>query len=294
MSNIAFDNAIKDFLDTIGQEKLYNESATLERFYKTQPAMSYNVPSKKVAKVVLPKEFDRGVIVPLYDVHLGSKNCFKELFLKTVNFIHSTPNCYTLLGGDLMESATRQSIGLGMIDEEFHLTDQLRMLTEILKPLADEGRIIGAITGNHEMRPAYLNGWNPIAELANNLGIPYFGYQGYISFYVGEQNYKIFIHHGVGSGRTKGGKVNAMMRPNTVAIADLYITGHIHDKFGIPDSIFDIENDEIVQRTRYYVTSGSFLQYFGGYPEMQLLAPSCPGALMIELLGEEKSIRIHN
>jgi hypothetical protein len=277
----------------MGMEKEYNPNFDIYNFFKTQQDMIEYVQGKQVITKDLETKSGRIFLVPLYDVHLGSKTCLTDLFTRTLKYILETPDCYTFLGGDAMESATRQSIGLGMIDEEFHLTTQSEILQEFLTPLVKAGKVIGAITGNHEMRPMYFNGDNAIYELARDLGIPYLGFQGYIILNVNGIQYKVFVHHGAGASRSKGAKVNAAVRPNNIAIADCYITGHLHDRFAIPDVIFDIEDGEIVQKQRWYIAAGSFLQYFGGYPEMQMLAPSLPGAMLVEFSGIEKSIHAH-
>lgn len=143
------------------------------------------------------------------------------------------------------------------------------------------------------MRPTYINGWNPVEEICADLGIDFLGYQGFFNLKVDDAQYDIFMHHGTGGGRTKGAKVNAAVRPNSVAIADLYITGHLHDRFVVTDSIFELRDGELIQRKRMYAAAGSFLQYFGGYPEMQMLAPATTGPLLLELSGGEKMIKIH-
>lgn len=284
---------LKGFLEDLDMEDDYNPGITIDKFFSFQPQMTEEVEEKDIVKWEIAPEGDRAFLVPLYDVHTGSRTMFRSLFEKTVQFILDTPNCYTILGGDILESATRQSIGLGIFDEHMHLSEQMRYIETTLAPLVNKGKVLGAITGNHEMRPTYLNGWNPMEEIAHALDIPYLGYQGYILLNVSGQEYKIFIHHGTGGGRTKGAKVNAATRPNQVAIADVYITGHLHDRFAIPDTIFDIEDGRLIQKQRWYVAAGSFLQYFGGYPEMKMLSPSLTGALLLEFSGNSKSVRVH-
>lgn len=286
-------NNLTVFLEEIGLGDEYNPSGDVNKFFSLQPKMSEKVKEKDIVKWSFAPESGRILIVPLYDVHTGSKSMFRDLFERTIEYIYETPDCYTILGGDMLESATRQSIGMGIFEEDMHLSDQMRYLQDALSPLVEKGKVLASITGNHEMRPMYLNKWNPIEELAYDLEIPYLGYQGYLVLQVNDIKYKVFIHHGTGGGRTKGAKVNAAMRPNQVALADLYITGHLHDRFAISDTIFDIENDQIIHKQRHYVAAGSFLQYFGGYPEMTMLAPSIPGTILIELNGEEKSIHTH-
>ena len=168
----------------------------------------------------------------------------------------------------------------------------MRFVIKALKSLANKGKILGAITGNHNFALHTITD-GTYGEISHNLEIPYLGYQGFILLNINGIEYKIFIHHGTGGGRTKGSKVNSAMRLNQVAIADLYISGHIHDNFSVSDAIFEIEDGHLVQKRRVYVAAGSFLQYFGGYPEMQLLAPSLPGTLLLEFSGSRKSINVH-
>jgi hypothetical protein len=283
---------VKVFLESMNLGEYYDSSGEMfNKFFSTQPKMIEKVEEKNI--VVRHFDSNKIYLVPLYDAHTGSKTMYKDLFERTINFIDETPNCYTVLGGDLLESATRQSIGMGVFDEDIHLSDQMRYIQRVLSPLVDKGKILGAVTGNHEMRPTYLNKWNPIEEICYDLQIPYLGFQGYLLLYVNEIPYKVFFHHGVGASRTKGAKLNASMRANQVASADLYITGHVHEAMYTSDTIFEIENEELIQKKRTYVLAGSFLQYFGGYPEMNMLSPSLPGTLLIELSGEEKSIHAH-
>ena len=42
-------------------------------------------------------------LVPLGDVHWGTKNCDEDKFLEIVQWIKKTPNAYTILMGDMAE-----------------------------------------------------------------------------------------------------------------------------------------------------------------------------------------------
>lgn len=234
-------------------------------------------------------------LIPLFDVHWGLRTTNEEAFLKTVEHIANTPNCFTILGGDLMESATRQSVGLGIFDEKMHVQEQRHSLTEILRPLAEQGKILGGVTGNHEMRVQLFNNENPMAELCYDLNVPYWGYSAFLKLVVNDIIYHVYVHHGSSSASTRSGKMNAALRFGQVANADLYLSGHTHDRLAVPEIIYEIddETDTLVAKKRTYVVVGSFVEYFGGYAEMKGLSPAPTGAVLVELNGKEKDIRVY-
>jgi hypothetical protein len=165
-------------------------------------------------------------------------------------------------------------------EEEFDFSEQLKRLFKMLKPLADNKKILGMITGNHEMRVAYSTSLNPVELIADELGVPYFGYQGYVTVKVGSQIYHLFLHHGAGGGCSPAGKLNAMRALNKVAIADVYLSGHTHGKLYDNDVLMSINDatGKVEPYIRHYIACGSFLEYWGGYAEMKLLSPSMTGA----------------
>jgi UDP-2,3-diacylglucosamine pyrophosphatase LpxH len=179
-----------------------------------------------------------------------------------------------------------------MFDEDFHYPDQIKILAAALKPLSDAGKIIGALTGNHEMRIEQLTGMNPMQLLAEKLDVPYFGFQGFIEAQVGDQTYQIMCHHGVGGGCSSVGRIKAAHKLSNVAQADLYISGHTHGCDYDHDEVMVFQDGMMVPKTRHYVVAGSFLNYWGGYAEMKLLQPAKCGSVYIELRHDAKEIRV--
>jgi predicted MPP superfamily phosphohydrolase len=163
---------------------------------------------KKVVSKTL-SDNDAAYIIALGDAHLGSLFCNEKLFSETINFILNTPNVYTILLGDLAETATRTSIGLGIFDEKYHIDKQLDVIVELLKPLADAGKILGMVTGNHEYRIHVMSAVDPSKVIADRLGVEYFGYQAYYSFKVGGQSYSLVAWHGAGASCTKVSQMKA-------------------------------------------------------------------------------------
>jgi hypothetical protein len=242
-------------------------------------------------KKMICKEFGESSIdiLPLYDIHYGLKGCNKHKLQSYVDYILRRKNCYTFLGGDSCETATRESVGLGMMEEELHTGDQRRELTDILRPLAKEGKIITGITGNHEMRAAKHNDDNPMAEICYDLDISYSRYSSYIQLLVGSVEYNIFAHHGTGGGAaTIGGKVNAGAKPANVALADVYVSGHSHVRAAWDDAYEVPVGRELVKQRRLYVVGGSLVNYFELYPEQGCLKMGFPGLVLINLSGSFK------
>jgi UDP-2,3-diacylglucosamine pyrophosphatase LpxH len=285
-------NKIKEIMTALGLEDQYSPGGALADYFVTQQSTREYTSSKQVITRHVDIDGECIGILPISDVHLGLRTCKEEDFVRFVNLIDMTPNLYTVLMGDVAESATRTSIGLGMYDERYHLDVQRDMLQQLLEPLAEQGKILGGLTGNHEMRVQYFNNDNPMKELCRDLKIPYMGYQGFIKFVVNNIVYHIMCYHGTGGGTTKGGKINAAIKPSKVANVDVYITGHIHDQIITPDVIYEIDDDTnmLVAKKRMYVSCGSFVDYFGSYAEMKCLSPSPTGMPIIYLSSTHHDI----
>jgi DNA polymerase II small subunit/DNA polymerase delta subunit B len=274
---------------------LKKDETSLDFFYTTRD--SYTRRGKQVLKYEFNTELYQEyglIIVPITDVHLGNRHANAPYFKAFVDYILHTPNCVTILNGDLAETATKDSVGAAMFEENANIPEQLATLHEMLKPLVDAGKILGMGPGNHEQRVENLIGINPMQLLAEKLGVPYFGHQGFFKIIVNGIHYNCAFHHGTGGGGTVGSKSSAAEKMNKVVIADLYFSGHTHGRQYHKDIIyqFDENEEDLVPLIRTYVVGGSFLEYWGGYSEMKALAPSITGAVRIELRPDKKDIRV--
>ena len=63
--------------------------------------------------------------------------------------IASDQNAYIILGGDLMNNATRSSVS-NVFEERIRPRDQKKQLVTLLEPVRD--RILCMVSGNHERR----------------------------------------------------------------------------------------------------------------------------------------------
>ena len=105
-----------------------------------------------------PIRLNRQVLTPrngfaqvhfLGDAHYGSPQFDRQRFLDTIQWCLANKS-YVLLMGDLIELATRHSVGAGVYEQEIHCQSQHEQMVRWLQPLAEKGLILGSLTGNHE------------------------------------------------------------------------------------------------------------------------------------------------
>ena len=223
------------------------------------------------------------IIVPIGDIHIGNNTSNRKLFAMQCKYILDTPNCYTVVIGDVIENATKHSVGAGVYEQNMTPQQQQSYIIAMLKPIKD--RILGVIMGNHEIRSWFTSGVNLPETISEMIGVKYLGYQGFLNLVVEGKTYSVMLYHGRGGGSTPGGKLNSVVKLNRVANMDLYISGHIHKKLYDQDQIFYAPpgTKHLVSHKRHYVAIGSSLEYFTGYAEMQALPPSQTGFVRIHI-----------
>jgi len=219
------------------------------------------------------------------DSHYGNKHHDKKLWklyyegTSGHEGFKTDKNSYIVCVGDLMETALKDS--LGVQDQEEWIEDQYLWIKEQLKPIHEDGRLICLIEGNHERR-ASRNWFRSTRLLAKDFSVPYTGGIMVINIVLKkgdkERKYKIVATHGAGGARTKGGKLNTIMRMrDIVADADVYVMGHLHDKMAVPVPI--LIND--VYKERLFCMTGAYLEY-GGYAEEKMYTPPARGSLKVK------------
>lgn len=249
-------------------------------------------------KTLSPQLNELQVII-LSDLHYGNPYCSAKHFLRTVDFIKNSDNCYCFLNGDLCESALRTSKGeiykqVGTPD------DQKRQVVEWLVPIKD--RILGMTTGNHENRIYDMAGTDISAYISEQLEIPYRpeGLLFKISF--GDNNNRTkgkpfvfwsYISHGYGGARTKASKAVKVERISYWIMADFYAMSHDHvvniapDVFLMPDNR-GMERDgfttgKVTAKRKMLIKTNAFLKW-GGYAERGGFPPSDLATPVINLL----------
>ena len=234
---------------------------------------------------------NRLLLIPLGDVHLGSPTCDIDKFVKTMAFIKAT-DCKIILMGDLLEAASKSSVGSGWVEQTASPQDQLDALKEVFKPIKD--KILLVLDGNHEERIWKNSGISVSKVLADHLGAPYGGYSAFVYIRVGKQNYVVHAQHGSTGARYLRTKMHAAMKTAEHTDADLYLYGHTHELASAvqPYRRYDKRGRYVGMKKKRFVLTGGFLNYFGGYAERKNMNPSPIGVANIKLYGDHFDIHV--
>ena len=236
----------------------------------------------KVIKRDLGADFEDIELIPFGDFHLGAEECDEDEIVRTINYVKSKPNVFVILVGDLIENATRNSVG-DVFGQLAIPQNQLNTLVKLLEPIRD--RILGINTGNHENRTYKETGLDVTEELAHRLGLNqvYSRDGGYLFLSFGRNRrrdnvrhtFRIYFTHGHGGGSSTGASVNNNENMKNIVDADIYLSGHTHKPASIQGVylVGDERSKTIRQVNRLYVTCTSYLKY-GGYGQRARYQPT--------------------
>ena len=119
-------------------------------------------------KLIVHK-FDKDItIYPISDVHLGSLEHNKEEWEKFVEVLQSEPNSYVILGGDLLNNATKSSVS-NVYEDVLRPMEQKEVMTKYLEPI--KHKILCAVSGNHERRSKKEVDSDPIYDIMCKLNL---------------------------------------------------------------------------------------------------------------------------
>lgn len=225
------------------------------------------------------------------DCHLGSPQFDQPRFLRMLEYCYEN-DLYVLLMGDLLESATRYSVGAGVYEQQGPTTDQYEQMCNWLKPLADKKLIIGAHTGNHEERIYKESGFNITKAMCNQLGIKYLGDACWTHAHVNGETYILYTLHGRTGSRFDGTALLALERISTSFFADLVAMGHAHKLITSAVIIQRVVNGMVREFKKHLLITGSYLRYDGGYAQVVGLPLSKLGSPKAKLYASKHDIAI--
>lgn len=251
---------------------------------------------------IISHAFPNGDELHIYvigDVHLGSAEFAESEFRAYVKQIQSDPHGYCVLVGDLINNGTKSS-KTSVYDETMTPADQIETISRILMPLADAGKILCTVEGNHERRTRNESGTDTGLQIADNLGIRAV-YRRRLAVLQIKTNtsskshssmpcYYIVVTHGGGAGNSIK---KEMDYSNCFEGADILITGHTHKPKVVPSLVKRINRNKgtIEDVPKICITCSSWLRYGGyGIEKMYTPTPSCVGQAVI-LDGTQKKMR---
>lgn len=240
-------------------------------------------------------------IYPISDVHLGAAEHMEALWCDFVDKVRCDENSYVILGGDLINNSTRNSVA-NVFAETMRPREQKRVMAEMLSPIKD--KILCAVTGNHERRSGKDADDDPTYDIMCKLDLEHL-YRENVAFLKlqfgnkqgdGRSNptYTFVVTHGAGGGMLTGGSVNRNERFGYVIDGmDCLVVGHTHKPWVTQPSKIKIDpyNNKVSIKPFKVVSSTSWLEY-GGYAAQKMLLPSSHAPQIITVCGNKKEIRV--
>ena len=248
-----------------------------------------------------------GVVHKLYalgDCHLGNKGCSVEHLQADVKRIAEDPHARVVLMGDLADyiGPTDKRWDAANISSAARVADLADwgnylagLVVNMFRPIA--GKIIGALSGNHEAtfqarQAQQLHSWT-----CQQLGIPDLGFSCFLDLCFQRRldkagtsrRYRIFAHHGAGAAQSAGGKINRLMPSMSANEADVYLVGHVHER-----DVKRMENlaandtcTKITSRKKLGLFTGTYLRTYhegtnAGYGERAGYRPVPLGCSVVE------------
>lgn len=248
----------------------------------------------KTIKIDLPKEVEEIELHTFADEHIGDENCDIARLRDRIRYVQETPNAYCVLNGDLMDNATRTSVG-DIYRNSCNPMKQIETAVELFRPIKD--KILCVTHGNHEERTYRKEGIDLSKIVAAELGLfdRYTQTSALIFLRVGWDahntapcSYSIYILHGSGGGRKEGAKAIRLADMASVVDADIFIHSHTHLPMVMKQGYFRTNKNKASVRfvERLFVNTAANLAY-GGYGEAAEFKPASMQSPVIYISGRK-------
>lgn len=259
----------------------------------------------KTIKIDLPRELEQVELHTFADEHLGDENCDVKRLMQRIEYVKDTPNAYCILNGDIIDNATKTSIG-DIYAQEYSPMDQLQRAIDLFAPIKD--KILCITHGNHENRTYKNDGINLSRLMAIQLGLfdRYAPTSAVLFIRLGEESrgrkesngsgknrqigYTVYVLHGSGGGRKEGGKANRLADMASIIDTDIYIHSHTHLPMIMKQGFhrIDTHNNAVSIVDKLFVNTAANLNY-GGYGEAAEFKPTSKDTPVICLGGRKKT-----
>lgn len=227
-------------------------------------------------------QFSKIYLVPLADLHQGSRDADYEISDGYIRWIQEHENAFTIINGDALNCSWKDSTP-ELYEDLITPDDAYKALLARLMPIKD--KVLMVTRGGHEYSIFHKVGVDFSARLAYDLGdIPYKPDGGMVGIQLSLNNHKLiftcYATHGWSSGRTIGAKARM---PEELALgieADCYIVSHTHTQaihrlnvLAPPHSRFSCKHPVYMQiRRKLLINTGGFVRY-NGYAQRKGLIP---------------------
>ena len=253
----------------------------------------------KVVKVDLSQDLKQIELHTFADEHIGDAQCDMARLKERIKYVAETPNAYCILNGDILDNASRSSIG-DIETRELNIMGQIQHGVELFTPIKD--KILCITNGNHENRAYRKEGVDisRLVALQLGLGDVYSPTSALLFLRFGKMSshhqnrralYTIYCNHGSGGGRKEGAKAIRLADMSSIVDADIYIHSHTHLGMIMKQGFFrtDLSTSSVQNVTKLFVNTSSNLNY-GGYGEAQEFKPNSKDTPVIYLNGCKKEM----
>ena len=259
----------------------------------------------RIIKCDLPTELPILELHIFADEHVGDEHCDMQSLKDRIEYVRNTPHAYAVLNGDLMDNATKTSIG-DTYANVFNPMEQIEQAYTLFSPIQD--KILAITHGNHEARTYRKEGIDLSAILAARLGHieRYSPTSALVFLRFGERTgckesngsgknrklcYTLYMLHGSGGGRKEGAKAIRLADMASIIDTDIYIHSHTHLPMVMKQAFHRIDprNNAVAIVDKLFVNTASNLNY-GGYGEAQEFKPSSKKTPVIYLNGKKKEM----
>ncbi len=250
----------------------------------------------KVIKIDLSSELEEIELHIFADEHIGDEHSDVKRVLQRIEYVKNTPNAYCILNGDIIDNATRTSIG-DIYTQTCNPMEQLERAIAIFEPIKD--KILCITHGNHENRSYKNEGINISRLIATQLGLgdKYSPTSAVLFIRLGKDphahgrkfRYTGYVLHGSGGGRKEGAKAIRLADMAGIIDVDFYIHSHTHTPMVLKQGFHRVDtcNSRVSLVTKLFVNTAANLTY-GGYGEAGEFKPTSTDTPVIYLSGTKR------
>lgn len=233
-------------------------------------------------------------LIPIGDVHFGNRYYNPRYLEEALQFVdRHRKRCRLILMGDLMEVATKTSVGRSVYDENYPTQKQFEKAVETFKPYADLIDLV--IEGNHEERIIRDTSFEIIQEFCHRIDRydAYGGFSGVVNYRLSSGLvYSVYAWHGATGGTKETSAINGLLGMRERCIAHIYLMGHTHKllSFDREVKVPDPERDGLSTMMQTFVNTGTAVDD-GGYAEQKGLALNLKGFALLQLFAHRRQVQ---
>lgn len=237
---------------------------------------------------------DKLTLVLQGDEHIGSVHHDSKFLKEVVDWMLETDDVAMIGMGDMLETATRDSVGAGVFEQSEIVQEQLEKAVELYKPLADEGKLLGLHRGNHEERVYKHSGLDLTRVMAKMLGVKDFGIGVAHRLRVGDQSYNLYTTHGSSGARMPHTKIKTCIDLANMVDVEIYGMGHLHQLSHHVRQFYrvDAKRGVVEEGSKHFLLTGSFLTHWGSYAQQAGWEMMKRGSPKVKLHGSEHRVRV--